>query len=73
MLRSIPARRAIRTIGYNAKCMEVSGARGLSNRVKAAGGIMVEKRGTRAQATAAPQVARYNSLLLFYLRKVFCR
>lgn len=59
MLRSIPARRAIRTIGSNAKRMEVVGARGLTNRVKAAGGIMVEKRGTRAQATAAPQVARY--------------
>lgn len=71
MLRSIPARRAIRTIGSNAKWMDVAGARGLSNRVKAAGGIMVEKKGTRAQATAAPQAARYESLL-FASMGVFC-
>ncbi|PQE25967.1 acetolactate synthase protein [Rutstroemia sp. NJR-2017a BBW] len=54
MLRSIPARRAIRTLGSNSKWMEsVAGTRALSNRVKAAGGLMVEKKGTRGQATAA--------------------
>lgn len=63
MFRSIPARRAIRTIGNKARYVEVAGTRGLSNRVKAAGGIMVEKKGTRAQATAAPQVARYSFVL----------
>lgn len=70
MLRSIPARRAIRTIGSNAKWMDVAGARGLSNRVKAAGGIMVEKKGTRAQATAAPQAARYDFLSCLH-RRIF--
>ncbi|KAM3075992.1 Acetolactate synthase, mitochondrial [Clarireedia jacksonii] len=54
MLRSAPARRAIRTLNGNSRWMEsVVATRALSNRVKAAGGLMVEKKGTRSQATAA--------------------
>jgi hypothetical protein len=66
MLRSIPARRAIRTLGSNSKWMEsVARTRALSNRVKAAGGLMVEKKGTRGQATAAasPSATTYVPFL----------